>query len=68
MNSNNFFKIFKLYKCITANTCAKWQQAVPTTYQLSSPSCSTRAMQRSLTLNRKRFESFLEKKVWRMDH
>ena len=34
-----------------ANTSAVWQQAVQTTYQLSSPSCSTRAIQKSLTLN-----------------
>ena len=31
-------------------TCAIWQQAAHTTNQLSSPSCSTRAIQRSLTL------------------
>ena len=40
-----------LYKCIMANTSAIWQQAAPTTYQLSSPSCSTRAIQNRLTLN-----------------
>ena len=32
-----------------ANTSALWQQAAHTTYQLSSPSCSTRAIQKSLT-------------------
>ena len=41
-----------------ANTSAIWQQAAHTTYQLSSPSCSTRAIQKSLTLN----EKYLEKK------
>ena len=49
-----------LYKCIMANTSAIWQQAAPTTYQLSSPSCSTRAIQKRLTLNEKKL-SFLEK-------
>ena len=34
-----------------ANTSAIWQQAVHTTYQLSSPSCSTRAVQKRLSLN-----------------
>ena len=43
-----------------ANTSAIWQQAAHTTYQLSSPSCSTRAVQKSLTLNGK-YLSFLEK-------
>ena len=42
-----------LYKCIMANTSAIWQQAAHTNYQLSSPSCSTRAIQKSLTLNEK---------------
>ena len=51
-----------------ANTSAIWQQVAHTTYQLSSPSCSTRALQKSLTLNEK-YLSFLErKKVKRMDH
>ena len=49
-----------LYKCIMANTSAIWQQVAHTTYQLSSPSCSTRAIQKSLTLNAK-YLSFLEK-------
>ena len=44
-----------------ANTSAIWQQAAHTTYQLSSPNCSTRAIQKSLTLNEK-YLSFLEKK------
>ena len=43
-----------------ANTSAIWQQAAHTTYQLSSPSCSTRTIQISLTLNEK-YLSFLEK-------
>ena len=49
-----------LYKCIMANTSAIWQQTADTTYQLSSPSCSTRAIQKSPTLNAK-YLSFLEK-------
>ena len=36
-----------------ANTSAIWQQAAHTTYQLSSPSCSTRDIQKSLILNEK---------------
>ena len=43
-----------------ANTSAIWQQAAHTTDQLSSPSCSTRAIQKSLTLN-EIFLSFPEK-------
>ena len=43
-----------------ANTSAIWQQVAHTTYQLSSPSCSTRAIQKSLNLNEK-YLSFLEK-------
>ena len=39
-------KLKMLYKCIIANTSAIWQQAAHTTYQLSSPSCSTRAIQK----------------------
>ena len=38
-----------------ANTGAIWQQAAHTTYQLSSSS-STKAIQKSLTLNEKIFE------------
>ena len=45
---------------IMANPRAIWQQAARTTYQLSSPSCSTRGNQKSLTLNEK-YLSFLEK-------
>ena len=52
-----------------ANTSAIWQQAAHTTYKLSSPSCSTRAIQKSLTHSEK-YQSFLERerKVRRMDH
>ena len=60
-------KLKMLYKCIMANTSAIRQQATHTTYQLSSPSCSTRAIQKSLTLNEKYFRVFW-KKVRRMDH
>ena len=34
------------------NTSAMWQQAAHTTYQLQSLSCSTKAIQKSLTLNK----------------
>ena len=51
-----------LYKCIMANTSAIWQQAAHTTDQLSSPSCSTRAIQKSLTLNKKYLKVFWKKK------
>jgi len=47
--------------CIMTNTSAIWQQATQTTYQLLSPSCSTRATQKSPTLNEK-YLSFLERK------
>ena len=52
-----------------ANTSAIWQEVADTSYQLSSPSCSTGAIQKSLTLIEK-YLSFLEKikKVRRMDH
>ena len=50
-----------------ANTSAIWQQVAHTTDQLSSPSCSTRAIQKSLTLNEKSLRVFW-KKVRRMDH
>ena len=56
-----------LYKCKMANTSAIWQQASHTTYQLSSPSRSTRAIQKSQTLNEKYLRIFW-KKVRRMDH
>ena len=45
-----------------ANTSAIWQQAAHTTYQLLSPSCSTRSIQKSLTLNKQKIDSFLEKR------
>ena len=51
-----------LYNCIVANTSAMWQQAAHTTYQLSSPSCLTRAIQKSLTLNEKYLRVFWRKK------
>ena len=35
-----------------ANTSAIWQRAALTTYQLSSPSCSTGAISRGLTPNK----------------
>ena len=41
-----------------ANTSAIWQQVARTTDQLSSPSCSTRAIQKSLTLNEKYLRVF----------
>ena len=39
-----------------ANISAIWQQAAHTTYQLSYPSCSTRAIQKSLTFKKRRRE------------
>ena len=45
-----------------ANTSAIWQQASHTTYQLSSPSCPTRAIQKAyITLNEKRLKIFWKK-------
>ena len=44
-----------------ANTI--WQQVAHTTYQLSSPSCLTRARQKSLTLNEKYLRVFWKKKA-----
>ena len=49
-----------------ANTSAIWQRAAHTTYQLSSPSCSTGAISRGLTPNNN-LRSFW-KKVIRMDY
>ena len=59
-----------LYQCIIANTSAIWQQAAHTTYQLSSPSCSTRAIQKKIyiPLNKKKLRIFWRKKHRRMDH
>ena len=68
-NGQMQYKIKKmLYKCIMANTSAIWQQAAHTTHQLSSPSCSTRAIQKSLPLNEKYLEFSGGKRVRRMDH
>ena len=36
-------KLKTLYKCMIANTSAIRQQGAHTTYQLASPSCSTKA-------------------------
>ena len=55
-------KKIKLYKCIKANTSAIWQQVVHTTYQLSSPSRSTRAIQKSPTLIEKYLRVFWREK------
>ena len=53
--------IFKnVIKCTMTNASAIWQRAAHTTNRLS-PSCSTRAIQKSLT-QWKIFESFLERK------
>ena len=57
----------RLYKCIMANTSAVWQQAAHAADQLSSSSCSTRAIQKSLPLNEKGFQHFLGKGR-KMDH
>ena len=43
------------------NTSAIWQQAAHTTYQLSSPSYSTRAIQKRLTLNENYLRVFWQK-------
>ena len=43
-----------------ANTSAIWQQAARTTYKLPS-SCSTRTIQKSLTLNEKYLRVFWKK-------
>ena len=43
------------------NTSAIRQQAAHTTYQLSSLSCSTKAIQKSLTLNDKYLRVFWKK-------
>ena len=52
-----------------ANTSAIWQQAARTTYQLSSPSCSTRTIQKiPKKISTKKFGEFPGKKVRRMDH
>ena len=53
-NSNIYIYtyILTLRKPMKANTSAIWQQAVHTTYLLSSPNCSIRAIQKSLTLKK----------------
>ena len=60
MDRHKIKKKKKWYKCIMANSSAIRQQAAHTTYQISSPRCSTRAIQKSLTLN-EIYSSFLEK-------
>ena len=61
-NGQTQYKFFKmLYKCIMANTSALQQQAAHITYQLSSPGCSTRTIQKNTILNDK-YLSFLGKK------
>ena len=52
-----------------ADTSAIWQQAVHTIYQLY-PTCTTRPIQKQLTLNNKYLIVFWrkKKKVRRMDH
>ena len=42
-----------LYKCITANSSVIWQHAAHMNDQLTSPSCETGAIQKSLSLNEK---------------
>ena len=59
-------KIKNIYKCLMANTSAIWHRAAHTTYQLSSPTCSTGATSRGLTPN-KNLQVFW-KKVIRMDY
>ena len=44
-----------------ANISAIWQQAAHTTYHLSSPSCSTRAMLKRPSLNKRMSEN-----VWKV--
>ena len=73
-SNNNKIKILKnkeIINCIMANISAICQQTAHTTYQLSSPSCSTRAIQKSLTLlNQKMVEQFLKKMPgeWTITH
>ena len=50
-----------------ANTSAIWQRAAHTTYQLSSPSCSTGVISRGLTPN-KNLRVLFCKKVRKMDY
>ena len=53
------FKI--LYNCNTASTCTVWLHAAHTTDQLSSSSCWTGVIQKSLSLNEKYWRIFLKK-------
>ena len=58
-----------LYKRVMANTSAIRQRAAHTTHQLSSPSCSTRAISRGLTPNKNlRVFFFCVEKVIRIDY
>ena len=57
----------KVHKCLTANTSAIWQRAAHTTYQLSSPSCSTGVISRGLTPN-KNLRVLFCKKVRKIDY
>ena len=50
-----------MYKCIMANISAIYM-AASSTYHLPSPSCSTRAIQKSQTLNEKYLRVFWRKK------
>ena len=64
-NGQTQYKILKmLYKCIMANTSAIRHQAAYTTYQLSSPSCSTRAIQKSITHNYLSFQGEKKSGEW----
>ena len=56
MDRNNFFLI--LYKYITGNTSAIWHHTAHTTDQLTSPSCQTGVIQKSLS-SQKIFKNFL---------
>ena len=49
---NRLCVLIMLYKYLMANTSAIWQQNVYPTYQLSSPSCSTRAIQKVCLLTK----------------
>ena len=46
---------------MTANTSAIWEHAAHITNQLTSPSCQTGAIQKSLSLNEKHWKNILEK-------
>ena len=57
MDRNNDLRKY-LHKCIMANSSAVMQQAVHTTYRPPSPGCSTRAIQKSPSLNEKCWRIF----------